>query len=306
MNRVIITGGTGLIGRMLSAELARNGYEPILLSRNPAGAHHLPMGVQAVYWDGRTEQGWGKQADGATAIVNLAGESIGIPPIPWTAGKKQRIRQSRIDAGCAVTEAVKQAVHKPRVVIQASAIGFYGLHGDEPVTEESRPGADFMSRVAVAWEASTDPIESMGVRRVIIRTGLPLTLAGGVLPYLMLPFRFFVGGPLGSGQQYLSWIHMADEIGAIRFLIENESARGPFNLTAPNPVTNAEFARVLGRVMHRPAAIPAPAFAMKLAFGEMARLLLLGGQRVIPERLSQHGFKFKFIDVEAALRDLIK
>jgi uncharacterized protein (TIGR01777 family) len=305
MKHVLITGGTGLIGTALSAELVRAGHEVTVLTRNPANARRLPEKVKAEQWDGRTAEGWGHLVNGASAVVNLAGASIGIPPIPWTADRKRRIRASRIDAGHAVVAAVCAASDKPGVVIQSSAIGYYGLHGDEIVTEAAPSGQDYLSSVTVDWEVSTAEVETVGVRRAIVRTGLPVSRAGGVLPWLSLPFRFFVGGPLGSGRQWISWIHIADEVGAIRFLIEQESARGAYNLTAPNPLTNRDFARVLGRVMKRPALIPVPGVAMKLALGEMAELLLLGGQRVLPARLSEAGYGFQFPDAQSALQDLL-
>ena len=306
MNRVLITGGTGLIGRALAGDLAKAGYEVIALSRNPSKVSQLPQGVRVEQWDGRTAAGWGALVEGAAAIVNLAGESIGIPPLPWTAERKRRIRDSRVNAGRAVVEAVQAAKNKPRAVIQSSAVGYYGLHGDEIITEESAPGDDFLAQVSKEWEASTDQVEAMGVRRAIIRTGVVLSREGGVLQFLSLPFRFFVGGPLGSGKQWMSWVHEADEIGAIRFLIETESARGAFNLSAPQPLTNSEFSRVLARVMNRPAFFRVPGFVMKAALGELAELLLLGGQRVMPARLQAAGYAFRFPEAEAALRDLLR
>ncbi len=305
MGRVVITGGTGLIGRALAAELARNKYEVIVLTRNASHAHHLPVGVRAQVWDGKTANGWGELVNGATAIVNLAGENIGTPPIPWTNERRRRIQQSRTNSGNAVVEAVANAQQKPQVVVQSSAVGYYGLHGDEVLTEESSAGKDFMSRVAVDWEASTAPVESMGVRRVVLRSGVVLSPAGGVLPYLTLPFRFFVGGPIGNGKQWVSWVHIADEVGAIRFLIEKESASGVYNLTAPNPLRNRDLERIIGQVMHRPSLIPVPGFAMKLALGELAELLLLGGQRVAPKRLQEAGYQFCYPDAEGALENLV-
>lgn len=303
--RILITGGTGLIGRTLADHLAQAGYEVVILSRNPVHARGLPPGQRIELWDARTANGWGPLVNGAAAIVNLAGASIGIPPFPWTAERKKRIHDSRVNAGHAVVDAIKAASDKPRVLIQSSAVGYYGLHGDEVITEDSNPGTDFLSRVCVDWENSTAEVESLGVRRVIIRTGHFLSRRGGILTYLALPFRFFFGGPIGSGHQWMPWIHSADHIGAIHFLIENENVRGPFNLAAPHPVTNAEMARALGKVLHRPAFVPTPGFAMKLALGEMAELLLLGGQRVVPQGLLQAGYPFQFRDVEPALRDLL-
>ena len=302
MGKIIITGGTGLIGTALAAEVAALGHEIVVLSRNPSEGKGLPAGTRVLAWDGSSAAGWGAEADAATAIVNLAGATIARPP--WTESYKQRILASRVNAGKAVVEAITAAAKKPGVVVQSSGVGYYGLHDDEEVTEETPPGADFLARVSVAWEASTAAVEAQGTRQVVIRTGLVLSAKGGVLPLLALPFRFFGGGPLGSGRQYMPWIHMADEVAALRFLIEHETARGAFNLAAPQPVSNKEFARVLGRVLHRPSLLPAPGFAMKLALGEMAELLLLGGQRVTPARLKQLGFQFRFTELEAALRDL--
>jgi hypothetical protein len=305
MKRVVITGGSGFIGRALTDELLKVGYEVIWLSRNRDKTRNVPSGVRVEKWDGRTAQGWGALANGATAIVNLAGESIGIPPIPWTAARKERIRASRVDAGKAIVEAARAANEKPRVIVQASAVGYYGARGDEIIIEKNSAGSDFLSQVAMEWEASTAEVESLGVRRVVIRTGLPLHKKGGVFPFLVLPFKIFFGGPIGNGRQWLSWIHLADQISANRFLIENESARGAFNLTAPNPLTNADFGRVLARVLRRPFWFPVPAFALKLALGEMAESLLLSGQRVVPERLQQAGYQFKFDDAERALRNVL-
>ena len=300
--RVIITGGTGLIGRALAADLASDGHEIIVLSRDPSRAGGLPAGVRAARWDGRSGSGWSALADGAGAIVNLAGENLAAGR--WSDERKRRIRESRANAGRAVVEAVAAAGRKPGVVIQASAVGYYGPRGEEEVTEGTPPGGDFLARVCVAWEASTAPVEEQGVRRAIIRTGIVLSLRDGALPRLLLPFRFFVGGPLGSGRQWFPWIHLADEVAAIRFLIENEAARGPFNLAAPDVVTNATFARTVGRVLGRLAFIPIPAFALRLALGDLASTLLTG-QRAVPTRLLQQGFTFRFPTPEAALRDLL-
>lgn len=302
MSRIIITGGTGLIGQTLATDLVQDGHEVIVLSRSPNREHGLPQGVQVAGWDAHTAEGWGHLADGAAAIVNLAGESLAAGR--WTDERKRRILESRVNTGQAVVEAVRAAAQKPGVVIQASAVGYYGPRGDEIVTEETVPGSDFLAGVCKEWEASTAEVEAMGVRRATIRTGLVLSREGGALPRILLPFRLFAGGPLGSGGQWWSWIHVADEVGAIRFLMETEAAGGPFNLTAPNPVTNAEFARILGKVVGRPAVMPAPAFALKLVFGEMATVLL-DGQRVVPKRLQEMGYQFLFTQLEQTLRELL-
>ncbi len=299
--RIVITGGTGLIGQALAANLAGDGYEVIVLSRSPEQAQSLPTGVRAVRWDARTASGWAALADGARAIVNLAGATISKR---WTASYKQQIRSSRLSAGRAVVEAVEQAVVKPKVVIQSSGVGYYGPCGDESVAEDSAAGRDFLGQLAVEWEASTAAVETSGVRRAVIRSGAVLSTQGGAFPLLILPFRLFAGGPLGSGRQWLPWMHIADEVRAIRFLIENENAHGPFNLVAPETLTNREMSRLLGRVMKRPAIVPAPAFAIRLLLGEMSTVVL-DGQRAVPHRLQELGFAFQFPEAEAAVRDLL-
>lgn len=300
--RVLIAGGTGLIGRALSASMAGDGCEVVVLSRSPEQAKGLPVGVRAERWDGRTAAGWGALADGAYAVVNLAGE--GIAGGRWTAERKQRIRDSRLNAGLAMVEAVESAREKPRVLLQASGVGFYGnmLEGS---ASESRPaGRDYLARLAVEWEASTRRVEAMGVRRVILRTGIVLSSDGGALPRMMLPFRFFIGGRVGSGRQWMSWIHIGDEVGAIRFLIENPKAIGAFNLSAPHPVTNADFSRSLGRRLRRPAVMPTPEFLLRLLYSEMADVLL-NGQRAVPRRLTHLGYAFRFAEIDAALGDIL-
>lgn len=302
--RVIIAGGTGLIGRALAADLVQDGHHVIVLSRTPERyTGRLPAGVQVERWDARSAEGWAHLADGADAIVNLAGENIAAGR--WTPERKRRIRESRLNAGRAVVEAVQAASNRPRVVVQASAVGYYGPCGDEEVTENHPPGSDFLARVCVEWEASTAPVEELGVRRPILRTGIVLSTEGGALPRMLPPFKLGLGGRLGSGRQWFPWIHIRDEVRAIRFLVEREDASGPYNLTAPNPVTNAELTRALGRVLGRPALLPVPALALKVLFGEMATVLL-DGQRAVPRRLLEAGFSFEFTDVEAALRDLLK
>jgi hypothetical protein len=307
--RVVITGGTGLIGRALSANPAADGHEVIVLSRFPERAPDLATVAQLVRWDGSTAEGWAHLADGADAIVNLAGANLAGPgffPSRWTEKRKQEIRESRIRVGQAVTEAVAPVSQRPEVVIQVSGVGYYGPHGDETLDEDTLPGTDLMAHLAhEEWEPSTKAVEELGVRRVIVRSGGVLDAKRGALPRLVLPFRLFAGGPIGSGRQWLSWIHREDEVRAIRFLIENQEARGPFNLCTPNPVTYGQLARALGRVMGRPSWIPLPGFAMKLAFGEVSSVLL-EGQRVLPRRLQEAGFEFRFPEIEGALRDLLK
>lgn len=300
--RVLITGGTGLIGRALTAGLSRDGYDVVLLSRSPERAGGLPPGVRVERWDARTSRGWGALADGAWAVVNLAGE--GIAAGRWTAERKRRIRDSRIDAGRAVVEAITAARGRPAVLVQASGVGYYGPCGGEEIREDAPPGRDYLARLAVEWEDSTAAVEALGVRRAVVRTGIVLSASGGALPRMMLPFRLFAGGRLGSGRQWLPWIHIIDEAGAIRFLMEKDQAGGAFNLAAPVPVTGAEFARSLGRAMGRPAVVPAPGWLLRLVLGEMSGMLL-AGQRAVPGRLLQMGYAFRFAEAGAALSDIL-
>ena len=306
--RTIITGGSGIIGRRLSAELIAAGHEGIILSRNPATARPV-SGVRAVGWDARTAEGWGELADGAYAIINLAGENIGsdgLIPLPgtWSQERKQRIMHSRRDAGHAVVAAVEAAREKPRVVVQMSGIDYYPS-ANTVMTEESQRGRQFLADVvADYWEPSTAPVEAMGVRRVITRMAPLLHRETGPLPPSLLQFKLFAGGRLGSGRQWLSWIHLQDTVRALRFLAEHESTAGVFNLAAPNPVTNADFTQILGRVMQRPTLIPVPEFALKLLLGEVSALVL-EGRPVSVAKLQALGFTFNFPTLEAALRDIL-
>ena len=297
--RVIITGGSGYIGRKLVSTL-KDHYEIVVLSRTPQ--RHTTAGAQVVGWDGKTAQGWGQLADGAFAIINLAGENIGAKL--WTRSRKEAILNSRLGAGRAVVEAVRTAAVKPQVLIQSSGIGYYGS-APQPVTEESPAGHDFPASVCKAWEACTAEVEALGVRRVVTRTAVLIDPKGDALGRMLIPFKLFVGGPLGDGKQCFPWIHPADDIAAVRFLMENENARGAYNVIAPNSATNAEFARALGRVLRRPSFMPAPAFALRLALGELSAIVL-EGQNAKPAKLEAAGFKFQFPDVERALEDLLK
>jgi len=305
--RVIITGGSGLIGTVLTERLLADEHEVIILSRSPE-KYTFPAGVQGVKWDGKTAGSWYTHINEDTAIVHLAGANIagdGFIPSRWTAERKRAIRQSRLDTGQAVVAGVEAAEHKPRMLIQASAVDYYGPSGSEVLTESAPPGNSFLADVCVAWEASTRPVEAMGVRRVVTRTGLVLTLDGGPLPIVVLQYKLFAGGRLGDGRQWWPWIHLDDEVEAVTYLLENEAAEGVYNLTAPNPLTNNDFGKAVGRVLNRPHLIPVPAFALKLVLGEIATLVL-DGQRAIPQRLQEAGYIFKFTEAEPALADLLK
>jgi uncharacterized protein len=301
--RVIVTGGTGLVGSLLVENLARDGHEVIVLTRSTSKSSGEPRpGVRQVEWDARTALGWGELVDGAEAIIHLASDNLnkGL----WTEAKKHRIRASRVEPGLAIAEAVENARQKPRVLIQASSVGYYGPHKDERlVTEKTPPGKDFLASVCQEWEKSTAGIEHYGVRRPIIRSGVILHLQNPALRRMEMRYRLFVGGPAGTGKQWLPWIHIADVIAAIRFLMDNGRANGPFNLTAPHPLTNRSFGRVLAKTLHRPAYFPVPGFVVKAIFGEMS-IVVLEGQRAVPKRLQELGFRFRFPEAEPALRDL--
>jgi uncharacterized protein (TIGR01777 family) len=300
--RIVITGGSGLIGSALARELGSAGHEVVVLTRDPSRAGALPPGTRAVQWDGKTPQGWGALLDEGTAVVHLAGDSVGEGR--WTDEKKRRIRQSRVESGQAVLAAIREAKSRPPVLLQGSAVGYYGDCGDEVVEESHPAGTDFLAEVCVEWEASTAEVEALGVRRPVLRTGIVLSDQGGALPRMALPFRLMAGGPLGNGRQWFPWIHMADEVGAIRFLLEREDAAGPFNLSAPEPATNRDFSRALGRVLARPSFAPAPGFALRLLLGEMADALL-HGQRAVPRRLLDLGYVFRYPEAAGALRNLL-
>ena len=310
--RVIITGGTGLIGRDLARAMGAQGHDVVILTRNPRKTGNLPPGVRAAGWDGKTAAGWGGLLDGAggdgdTGIVHLAGESIAEGR--WTDEKKRRIRDSRVESSRAVVEAIRQAAVKPRVLLQGSAVGYYGPRGDEVVTEDDPPGRGFLSEVCVEWEESSREAEALGVRRALLRTGIVLSPEGGALPKLLLPYRLLAGAPLGSGRQWFPWIHAEDEVAAIRFLLKRDDAQGPFNLSAPNPVTNRQLGDALARAVGRPNPLQAlglkvPGAVFRAALGEMADSIL-HGQRAVPKKLLDLGFRFRFSDLQPALSDLI-
>lgn len=284
-------------------------HEVIVLSRDPS-AHRLPDGVTCVKWDGRTGAGWAEYADGAFAVINLAGENIGgtgtLPtPGTWSAQRRQAIRESRKNAGAAVVEAVTAARARPQVVFQMSGVDYYPT-GDRVATETSSRGQGFLADVvADYWEPSTAPIEALGLRRVVARTAPLLSLDTGPLPPSLLQFRLFVGGRLGSGKQWLSWIHIDDAVRAIRFLTDNETAQGVFNVASPNPVTNETFTKTLGKVMGRPSILPVPEFALKAMLGDVSSLVL-DGRPVSVEKLQGLGFSYLYPDLDSALRNLLQ
>lgn len=299
--RVILTGGSGFIGTTLTKALLARGHEPVILTRDPQKIQ-LPEGARAALWDARTPRGWESELESADAVINLAAENIG--KWPWTASRKRRILSSRQRTGQAILAAVRQAAARPKVVIQASGIGYYGFSGDRVVTEASNAGEDFLAQVCIEWEGATRPVQDLGVRWAAARSGLVLHPHESVFPLVLLPFRLFVGGPVGSGRQWFPWIHLEDEVQGMIHLMERETAHGAYNFVAPDLVTNAQLGKTIAKVMRRPYWMPAPAFAMRLVLGELSTLVL-EGQRAEPLRLLDSGYKFRFSTLESALRDML-
>jgi uncharacterized protein (TIGR01777 family) len=302
MMNILITGGTGLIGSALSQSLVKKSHHVTILSRNP---QQIIPGIRLVSWEPRTLI---TEIEKADAVVNLAGESLaGSNPLAmrWTTTRKSKIINSRIDVGQALSTALEKAQRKPDLIIQASAIGYYGTQGENPADESSSSGADFLAQVCQSWEASTQKAEELGIRRIIARIGLVLSNNGGLLPLLSLPFRLFVGGPVGTGQQYMSWIHIADLVNSLEYFLENRQTRGIYNLSAPHPVTNREFASALSTALNRPTWLPLPGAVLKLALGEAATLAL-DGREVLPGRLLESDFQFRFGILAQALDNLFR
>ncbi len=295
MNRVniVVAGGSGFIGQALVRALLERGEDVAVLSRDPAKVR-----------DGRGV-GWGGAAEtvrGADAIVNLAGENVGAGR--WTEARKQRILQSRVETTRTLVEALRAAPERKRAFISASAVGYFGLRGDEILDESAPSGSGFLAEVVRQWEAEAREADAFA-RVVISRFGVVLG-PGGPLAKMALPFRFGVGGRVGSGTQWMSWIDRDDVVRLLLWALDNEAVRGSYNATAPEPVTNRDFARALGRALHRPAIMPAPAFALRLLFGRMAEEILLGGQRVVPARAAREGFVFEYPNLDRALAHALK
>jgi uncharacterized protein (TIGR01777 family) len=292
--RVLITGASGLVGRALVASLVADGHEVTRLVRGRAGASG------EVSWDPEAGRIDAAALEGHDAAVHLAGESIAEGR--WTDEKKRRIRESRVKGTRLLAETLAGLTRKPEVLVSASAVGFYGDRGAEVLTEESASGEDFLSEVCREWEKSSLAASRAGVRVVHVRFGIILSAEGGALAKMLTPFKLGVGGRVGDGRQYMSWVDLADAVGAVRHAINDKSLRGPVNVVAPRAATNEEFTRALGRALGRPTILPLPAFAARLAFGEMADALLLSGQRVEPARLNSSGYQFKYPDLDASLR----
>jgi len=297
---VVITGATGFIGRALARRL-RGRWQVVALSRDPARAAALLGGaVKVVGWDGRAGGEWAKHITGARAVVNLAGHNVASGR--WSRARKRLILDSRLDCTAAVVEAIRAAEVKPGVLVQGSAIGYYGPRGPDVVDEDSPAGAGFLAEVCRRVEAAGRRVEAAGVRYVAIRTGVVLGSGGGALAKMAKPYRFWLGGYPGSGEQWFSWISLDDEVRAVEFLVGDDRLSGAFNLTSPEPVTMRAFSKCLGVVLDRPAWLAVPGLALRMALGQMAEEMLLAGQRVLPSRLLKAGFRFEHEQLEAALR----
>ncbi len=300
---IVIAGGSGFLGSALARALATDGHDVTILTRQSSTSQPSQPRVSFVSWapDGSVGP-WGQTVSGATAVINLAGESIAAKR--WSAAQKQKLRNSRLLATRSLTTAIRQAAATPAVFISGSAVGYYGDRGNETLTEASAPGTDFLADLAKDWEESAS--DAAHVTRVaLVRTGIVLDRKGGALPKMLPPFQMFVGGPLGSGTQYMPWIHKDDWVRMVSWMITAEGARGALNATSPSPVTNAEFSKALGRALKRPSLLPAPAFALRIALGEMADALLLSGQRALPVRATDLGFSFRYSNIDDALANVL-
>jgi uncharacterized protein (TIGR01777 family) len=296
--KVLVTGATGLIGSALVSFLTTGGHEVKRLVRSKPEA-----GQAEILWEPYAESIDRKQLEGADAMVHLSGETIAGR---WTEEKKQKIRDSRVQTTRFLSETLAQLEHPPKVLVSMSAVGYYGNRGDQILKEDSKAGAGFLAEVCQQWEAATEPAAKKGIRVVNLRTGVVLSPEGGALEKMLFPFKMGAGGFVGSGEQYWSWIAIDDVIGAIHHAMITNSLKGPVNAVAPNPVTNREFTKVLGRVLSRPTLLPMPSFAARLAFGEMADALLLASARVQPTKLVDSGYEFRHPELEGALRHLLQ
>ncbi len=294
---VAVTGATGMIGSALVGALRAGGHTVRRLVRSTRDAREGD-----VIWDPHAATMDRRILEGCQVIVNLAGAPIAQR---WTSARKRDIRESRVRATALLARTVAAMPEKPGVVLSGSAVGYYGDRGDEQLDEHSAPGVDFLASVVKEWESAAEPLAAAGVRLVLLRTGIVLSTSGGALAKLLPPFRLGLGGPMGSGRQWMSWISLTDHVRAMEHAIFTDTVRGPVNLVSPHPVQNSEFARTLGKALGRPAVIPAPAFALTLMFGEMAEATILGGQRIAPRALEASGFAHATPTLDAALRAVL-
>lgn len=291
---IVVAGGSGFLGEPLVKRLLSRGDDVAVLTRSPS---HVRSG-RPIEWDARTQGAWSGEAARADVVINLAGENVGDGR--WTAERKKQLTASRLDSTHAVVEALRAAPSRKRALINASAIGYYGDRGEEQLDESSGRGGGFLAGLVEQWEMAAREAESLA-RLVLIRFGVVLDPSGGALKKMLLPFRLGAGGPIGSGRQWMSWIGRDDAVRMVEWAIDRETARGVYNATAPQPVRNREFTKALGRAVHRPAVIPVPAFALRLALGQMADEALLGSQRALPHRAQQEGFVFQVASIDEGL-----
>ena len=302
--RILIIGATGFIGRELVKELASAGHQPVAVSRNARKALEI-LGNQAeiVEWDGISPADLAEHLDGIEAVVNLAGESIASGR--WTNRRKKMITESRINTGRILAEAIRLSAAKPAVLIQGSAIGYYGTPVEMPIDEDHPAGTGFIARLTRDWESSVASAGSMIPRIIMIRTGLVLGKDGGLLEKMLLPFKFYCGIVIGSGKQWMSWIHIRDEVKAIRFLLENRNCSGPYNLSVPNPVSMKSFIKCMGKTLGKSSWLKVPGIFLEAALGEMARETILSSQNIYPGKLLKEGFIFEFPHLPDALKNLL-
>ncbi|HJW20975.1 MAG TPA: TIGR01777 family oxidoreductase [Candidatus Limnocylindrales bacterium] len=303
MRRIVIAGGSGMIGRHLTVALLADGYAVDVLTRAPSRTR-LPRGARAVAWQGAPTRQLSSVLAGAEAIVNLAGESIG--PRPWTPARKRAIRDSRVRATAAIVNAVSAlpAAERPRVLLSASGTDVYVGRDDVPATESTPPGDDFLARVCIEWEAAAFAAADLGVRVVIVRQAFVLAREAAVLGLMALPFRLFAGGPIGSGRQWFSWVHVDDLVALYRWALADDGVEGVINAAAPEPCRNADLAAAMGHVLGRPNWLPAPAWAVRLALRDQSTLVL-GSRRAVPARALEAGFGFAYPELQAALREAL-
>lgn len=296
--KVLIAGGTGFLGKHLTNSLTADSHRIWVLSRNP---NKRIAGVQIVPWDGETKDGWWQLIEEMDAVVNLTGFSL--HSWPWTKRKKQRFNDSRVNPGIALATAIKNASHRPSVFIQISGINHYGLRGEGFADESTPPGDDYLAQLTIAWEEATKSVEEVGVRHVVCRTAVVLAADAILMELMALPMRLFLGGRFGNGEQAIPWIHLDDQIGAIRYLMDSPDATGAYNLIASQATSNAEFMQTLANVLRRPYWFPIPAFLMRLTLGEMS-VLVTEGRFAKPKRLLEQGYTFHFPKLESALKDI--
>jgi uncharacterized protein (TIGR01777 family) len=294
--KVLIAGGSGFLGTALRNSLVDDGHDVLILTRRAS------VDPGEIQWDGKTTESWGDVVNKVDAVVNLTG--YGLEHWPWTKRQKQKLRDSRVIPGRVLVSAIQSAGRRPRLFLQTSGINRYGLRGEGIADESTAPGNDFLAQLTIPWEDATKPVEELGIRRVIVRNAVVLARQDGLFPLMTFAPRLFFGGTFGDGRQAMPWIHIADHTNAMRFLLEQENAHGPFNLIAPQPTSSAEFMRAVAKALHRPYWFHVPKFLLRLVLGEMS-VLLTEGRSSQPKRLIELGFRFQFGKLEKAMDDLL-